>query len=147
MLVEGFYSIIPEELLEPFDENELELMLCGTPEVSVEDLKRNTQYPRMTNPLGVPVIQWFWQCVENMSNEDRARLLQFVTGSSQVPSGGFQTLEPKFNVQLNFAPPSHLPVSHTCFNTIELPDYRSFEQLQDRLALALKEGAEGFGEA
>jgi len=146
-LVEGFYSIIPEELLEPFDENELELMLCGTPEVSVEDLKRNTQYPRMTNPLGVPVIQWFWQCVENMSNEDRARLLQFVTGSSQVPSGGFQTLEPKFNVQLNFAPPSHLPVSHTCFNTIELPDYRSFEQLQDRLALALKEGAEGFGEA
>jgi hypothetical protein len=42
---------------------------------------------------------------------------------------------------------SHLPVSHTCFNTLELPRYNSFVQLQQRLSLAIQEGSEGFGEA
>jgi hypothetical protein len=56
-------------------------------------------------------------------------------------------MEPKINIQLNHSPLSHLPVSHTCFNTLELPRYRSFQQLQQRLALAIQEGSEGFGEA
>ncbi len=32
-----------------------------------------------------PVVAWFWQIVEGYSEEMRARLLQFVTGSSRVP--------------------------------------------------------------
>jgi hypothetical protein len=145
--VEGFYSIVSEGLLETFDDNELELLVCGMPEVSVPDFKNNTAYPGIRDPFNDPIVRWFWTCVENMNGEERARLLQFVTGSSQVPSGGFKTLEPKINIKMNHSPPSHLPVSHTCFNTLELPRYRSFEQLQERLALAIKEGAEGFGEA
>ncbi len=31
------------------------------------------------------VVVWFWQIVEGYSEEMRARLLQFVTGSSRVP--------------------------------------------------------------
>lgn len=93
------------------------------PEVSVPDFKDNTAYPGINDPFNDPIVRWFWTCVENMSGEERARLLQFVTGSSQVPPGGFKTLEPKINIKLNHSPPSHLPVSHTCFNTLELPRY------------------------
>ncbi|KAJ1485704.1 hypothetical protein T484DRAFT_1792557 [Baffinella frigidus] len=46
-----------------------------------------------------------------------------------VPAGGFSELRPRLNIQLNHRPATHLPVSHTCFNTLELPAYRSFEQL------------------
>ena len=35
----GFYSLIPEALLEAFDENELELLLCGMPHVPFSDFK------------------------------------------------------------------------------------------------------------
>lgn len=38
-----------------------------------------------------PIVQWFWQIVvEEYSEEMRARLLQFVTGSSRVPLQGFK---------------------------------------------------------
>eukprot|EP00286_Rhodomonas_abbreviata_P010207 CAMPEP_0181329602 /NCGR_PEP_ID=MMETSP1101-20121128/23400_1 /TAXON_ID=46948 /ORGANISM="Rhodomonas abbreviata, Strain Caron Lab Isolate" /LENGTH=63 /DNA_ID=CAMNT_0023438695 /DNA_START=1 /DNA_END=188 /DNA_ORIENTATION=+ len=41
-LVAGFQSVVPLELLEPFDAAELELLLCGTTDVDLEDWKANT---------------------------------------------------------------------------------------------------------
>ena len=35
---------------------------------------------------------WFWQAVEMFDNEQRLRLLQFVTGTSSVPFEGFKAL-------------------------------------------------------
>lgn len=40
-----------------------------------------------------PVVKWFWEIVEQYSEEMRARLLQFVTGSSRVPLQGFKALQ------------------------------------------------------
>ena len=37
-----------------------------------------------------------------------------------------------------------LPTSHTCFNTLLLPEYNSMEKLKDRLIKAINE-CEGFG--
>jgi hypothetical protein len=82
--LEGFYAMVPEDLLEPFDAHELELLLCGMPDVPFADFKAHTVYPSLAQPLSNPIVQWFWQAVENLSMEDRARLLQFITGSSQA---------------------------------------------------------------
>lgn len=38
------------------------------------------------------VIRWFWGAVERFNNEQRLRLLQFVTGTSSVPYEGFTAL-------------------------------------------------------
>ena len=38
------------------------------------------------------VVLWFWQAVEMFDNEQRLRLLQFVTGTSSVPFEGFKAL-------------------------------------------------------
>ena len=38
------------------------------------------------------VVLWFWQAVESFDNEERLRLLQFVTGTSSVPIAGFKAL-------------------------------------------------------
>lgn len=42
--------------------------------------------------LESPVIQWFWRAVQMMGQEERALLLQFVTGTSKVPLEGFKAL-------------------------------------------------------
>lgn len=42
---------------------------------------------------GSTLVQWFWKAVESYDDECRARLLQFVTGSSRVPIGGFKALQ------------------------------------------------------
>ena len=39
-----------------------------------------------------PVVLWFWKAVEMFDNEQRLRLLQFVTGTSSVPFEGFKAL-------------------------------------------------------
>jgi E3 ubiquitin-protein ligase HECW2 len=38
------------------------------------------------------VMKWFWSSIEQFTNEQRLRLLQFVTGTSSIPYEGFSAL-------------------------------------------------------
>jgi hypothetical protein len=69
----------------------LQVILFGLPEIDVDDWQNNTQYKRCT--AQVKQIDWFWQVVRRFDNERRVRLLQFVTGTSRVPMGGFRELQ------------------------------------------------------
>ena len=42
--LEGFYAIIPKNLISIFNEQELELLISGLPDIDIEDLKANTEY-------------------------------------------------------------------------------------------------------
>lgn len=48
----------------------------------MDDLKTNAEYTGYT--VGSNVVMWFWEVVKAFNKEDRARLLQFVTGTSKV---------------------------------------------------------------
>lgn len=79
----GFYDVVPPELISIFSPTELELLICGLPEVNVEELQSNTDYHqyKATDPM----IVWFWEVVKGFNREERASFLQFVTGTSKVP--------------------------------------------------------------
>lgn len=51
----------------------------------------------------------------------------------------------RFQIHKAYGPQDRLPSAHTCFNQLDLIEYSSLEQLRERLALALREGSEGFG--
>ncbi|CAH1098639.1 unnamed protein product [Psylliodes chrysocephalus] len=139
----GLNELIPDNLLSIFDENELELLLCGTGQYSIADFKahhvvngNSTEFRR--------IVGWFWAAVGNFTQEEMARLLQFTTGCSQLPPGGFRELTPRF--QITAAPTfGNLPTAHTCFNQLCLPDYDCYEHFEKSLLLAISEGTEGFG--
>ena len=76
--LEGFWQLVPRELIAIFNDHELELLISGLPDIDVGDLRSNTQYSGYS-PAS-PVIQWFWQVVAEMEKQDLALLLQFVTG-------------------------------------------------------------------
>lgn len=141
----GLNEIVPDNLLSIFDEYELELLMCGTGNISVSDLKKNHNLAGFGRTFR-KVIDWFWTIIGSFTQEELARLVQFVTGSSQLPPGGFAELSPKFQISSS---PTHnsLPTAHTCFNQLCLPDYSSCEELQRCLILAITEGSEGFGMA
>ncbi|KRY17201.1 NEDD4-like E3 ubiquitin-protein ligase WWP2 [Trichinella patagoniensis] len=143
---DGFNEIFPIEWLKIFDERELELLLCGIQKIDIDDWERNTVYHHYT-PASKQ-IQWFWQFLRSASNEQRARMLQFVTGTCRVPVGGFAELMGSTGPQLfcieKTGKEVWLPRSHTCFNRLDLPPYRSYEQLCERLTRAIEE-TEGFG--
>lgn len=96
----------------------------------------------------------YWDIVRNDMNEsDRALLLLFITGTSRVPyngfsgligSNGYQPIQIQ-KVELQYNNNNVLPTSHTCFNTIDLPEYTNKDILKDKLLTAIREGSQGFG--
>ncbi|CAG6021043.1 unnamed protein product [Menidia menidia] len=87
--------------------------------------------------------------IKEMDNEKRMRLLQFVTGTCRLPVGGFADLmgsngPQKFCIE-KVGKENWLPRSHTCFNRLDLPPYKSYEQLKEKLMFAIEE-TEGFGQ-
>ncbi|XP_008946227.1 PREDICTED: E3 ubiquitin-protein ligase NEDD4-like, partial [Merops nubicus] len=58
--LEGFTELLPIDLIKIFDENELELLMCGLGDVDVNDWRQHTIYKNGYCP-NHPVIQWFWK--------------------------------------------------------------------------------------
>ncbi|GMF23250.1 unnamed protein product [Phytophthora lilii] len=160
-LLQGLYDVLPRTLLAVFDYQELELLLCGVPSIDVDDWESHTdiRYIRAEQGINKPAfaerqaVQWFWAAVRAFSHEERARLLQFVTGTSRVPAEGFRALLShdgrirRFGLQLVAigAPPTGLyPKAHTCFNRLDLPVYRSYEELVTYLSLVINMEITGF---
>jgi len=153
----GFWEVVPVELLQAFDWQQLELVMCGMPKIDVADWKANTLY-NGDYTQSHKVIKMFWEALESLEQEDRAKLLQFVTSSSVVPVDGFAGLqagqgEPcKFTIEpvrytgkkKNNAYTNQLPKAHTCFNKLDLPLYPNKEVLVNSLKIALYTEAIGF---
>ncbi|XP_050691858.1 E3 ubiquitin-protein ligase NEDD4-like isoform X5 [Eriocheir sinensis] len=143
---EGFNDVVPVSHIKIFDENELELLMCGIVSIDVKDWRNNTVYKGEYHPNHI-VIQWFWRVVLSFTNEMRARLLQFVTGTSRVPMNGFKELYGSNGPQLftieMWGETKNYPRSHTCFNRLDLPPYQSYHELREKLVKAI-EGTVGF---
>lgn len=88
---EGFHELIPQDLINVFDERELELLIGGIAEIDVDDWKKHTDYRGYTE--NDEVIQNFWQTVRSWDGEQKSRLLQFTTGTSRIPVNGFKDLQ------------------------------------------------------
>ncbi|POS87613.1 hypothetical protein EPUL_003026 [Erysiphe pulchra] len=143
--LKGFHDIVPADLVSIFNEQELELLISGLPEIDVDDWKVNTEYHNYT--ASSPQIQWFWRAVRSFDKEERAKLLQFVTGTSKVPLNGFKELEGmngfnRFNIHRDYGNKNRLPSSHTCFNQLDLPEYENYEILRQQLLTAITAGSD-----
>ncbi|TFK54241.1 hypothetical protein OE88DRAFT_1786570 [Heliocybe sulcata] len=147
-LLGGFYEIIPKDLVAIFNEQELELLISGTPDIDVDEWRAATEYHGYTS--SDPVIVWWWRALKSFNRDERAKVLSFATGTSRVPLGGFTDLQgvqgtQRFSIHKAYGDADRLPQAHTCFNQIDLPQYTSYEMLRQQLLLAINEGGEGFG--
>uniref|UniRef100_A0A4W3KHQ2 HECT-type E3 ubiquitin transferase n=1 Tax=Callorhinchus milii TaxID=7868 RepID=A0A4W3KHQ2_CALMI len=141
-LVRGFYEVVDSRLVSVFDARELELVIAGTAEIDLNDWRNNTEY-RSGYHDGHIVIRWFWAAVEHFNNEQRLRLLQFVTGTSSIPYEGFAALRGsnglrRFCIE-KWGKVTSLPRAHTCFNRLDLPPYPSYSMLYEKLLTAVEE--------
>ena len=142
---EGFYAVIPWEDIRSFSPNELDLLICGVPEIDVADLRANCNYIFPYN-AGHPVVQAFFEVISKWDNEALAKLLLFMTGSSQVPIEGFKYFV-DIGQPITISPGGErgrLPVAHTCVNTIDLPEYTDPDEMNAKLQFAIHE-CDSFG--
>jgi len=152
-LLLGFYDVVPETILTVFDFQELELLMCGLPVIDLDDWKKHTLYTGTFESKGEKnkICTWFWEVVSNeFDQEMRARLLQFVTGTSGVPSRGFSVLQGSdgniklFTLNGIDMKTDAYPKAHTCFNRLDLPNYRSKSDLRSKLKFAVTHCSTGF---
>lgn len=144
---EGISQVFPIDLLRVFTDADLGLMVAGAGDIDLADWQAHTRYDGC-QPSDA-LVQWFWLCVKKMSREERALLLKLATGSSRVPPTGFASLQgltgpQQFTIMRVEAENDRLPTSSTCFNTIKMPKYTSYAQLEQRLLAAVRFGAGGF---
>lgn len=113
--ITGFHELIPADLVNVFDERELELLIGGIAEIDVEDWKKHTDYRGYTE--SDEVIKFFWQTIRSWDGEQKSRLLQFATGTSRIPVNGFKDLQGsdgprRFTIE-KAGELNNLPKSHT----------------------------------
>jgi E3 ubiquitin-protein ligase NEDD4 len=139
-LAKGFHSLIRPSQLQNFTVSELDLLICGLPDIHAELFPKMCcyQFPYTENH---PVIQLFFAVISEWSTDCLAKLLYFITGSSQVPASeedqaGYITIG-------EGGPSDRLLESSECVKWLRLPAYETWEQVNDKFATAMKEP--GFG--
>ena len=161
-MLRGFYDVVPLRALTAagFDAGELELALCGVAEIDVRGWREHACYSGVWGTCAStarehPVAHDFWECVRALPQAQRARLLQFATGTSRLPVGGFAALQ---GVDSTVRPfelhgcgtrgrcDGAFPRAHTCFNRLDLPMYSDRPTMERMLAALLASDVTGFSD-
>ena len=138
----GVMRVLDGSSLDLLSPEELELLVIGSPELDFKAMEKNAKYEGGYDENS-PVVRNFWRFVQNADHDTQLKFLKFSTGSSKAPIGGLGAMP--FKVQRAGPDSMQLPTSHTCFNTLLLPDYGDdYAKLEKLLGRAVLE-CEGFG--
>ena len=134
----GFDSLIPHENIRLFTANELNLLICGVPKIDVDDMMQNVEYGDGYD-ADSPAVKLFFETIKKWDNENLAKLIIFITGTSRMPASGFSFFKMQ-GTPIRIAPLSDtkmLPTAHTCSNTIDLPNYGDEDEMNEKLLIAI----------
>ena len=96
-------------------------------------LRRHTVYLGWTEHH--PVVERFWNVMS------RSQFLRFAWGRSRLPKE--EPWSRPFKLTYKNAGDEMLPIAHTCFFQLELPQYTTDKVMHDRLLVAINYGVSG----
>ena len=147
---EGFCLIYNIFNLKCFTSKELEELICGSLEVKWdEDVLYDNLKPEHGYTKKSRIFNDLIKFMCKLDKNGQRQFLIFTTGTSRLPIGGFKSLSPKLTIvkrafnQKEF-PDDYLPTVMTCQNYLKLPEYSSYQILENKLLLAMKEGSKEF---
>ncbi|CAG2116867.1 unnamed protein product [Medioppia subpectinata] len=138
---QGLADVLDLDWLRMFDPRELQILISGAPTpIDIEDLRRNTNYAGGYNNEH-KVIVVFWKVVQQFDENQRRKLLKFVTSCSRPPLLGFKDLVPVFCIQNAGREANRLPTASTCMNLLKLPEIEDLATMKQKLKYAVDSGA------
>jgi hypothetical protein len=137
----GFSRVIPDSTIAQFGPDELDNLVSGEDVFEWDQLERNAGY-KLGYDKSSQAVRWFWELFKDFSVLEKKKFLRFTTGTDRAPVGGLAHVV----ITIARLDPAGggLPRGHTCFSQFALPDYRSRDQLRQKVILAINE-TEGFG--
>nr|CAD7577403.1 unnamed protein product [Timema californicum] len=135
---EGMARVVPVPLVSLFSGYELQTMVCGSPDIPLALLKSVATYKGVE--ASSALVQWFWDVMEEFTNQERSLFLRFVWGRTRLPRtiADFRGRDFVLQVLDKYNPADHfLPESYTCFFLLKMPRYSCKAVLQEKLKYAI----------
>uniref|UniRef100_A0AAY5EN53 Ubiquitin-protein ligase E3C n=1 Tax=Electrophorus electricus TaxID=8005 RepID=A0AAY5EN53_ELEEL len=140
---QGLANVVNLEWLRMFDQQEIQVLISGAHvPICLDDLKKFTNYSGGYSATH-PVIKIFWEVVESFSDDEKRKLLKFVTSCSRPPLLGFKELYPAFCIHNGGSDLDRLPTASTCMNLLKLPEFCEQHLMRSKLLYAI-ESSSGF---
>ncbi|XP_076828121.1 ubiquitin-protein ligase E3C [Brachyhypopomus gauderio] len=140
---QGLANVVNLEWLRMFDQQEIQVLISGAlVPICLEDLKKFTNYSGGYSATH-PVIKIFWEVVESFTDDEKRKLLKFVTSCSRPPLLGFKELYPAFCIHNGGSDLERLPTASTCMNLLKLPEFCEQQLMRSKLLYAI-ESSSGF---
>lgn len=134
--IDGISSVLPVEIFSILTGEELRDFFCGNPDIDVDMLRRVVEYEGYDE--SDKVIEYFWEVLRELTNEERKRFLQFVWARNRLPMKE-SDFDAPFKIQKDNGNDGDqaLPSASTCFFSLSLPEYKSKEHLKEKLLFAI----------
>ena len=141
-IAHGIATQIPRSMLSLFTPKELERMVCGESTIDVGFLREITEY---VEPMVEQdeVVEYFWEVLNGFSQDELGRYLRFIWGRSRLPARTDASSKPLvhkicfMDTEERADPDAFMPVGHTCFLRLDLPNYSSAAVLRRQLLYAI----------
>eukprot|EP00941_MAST-03F_sp_MAST-3F-sp1_P003112 g3112.t1 len=137
----GLFEIVPARALKLYSGSQLEVLVAGEEEIDIRVLKKHTKYEGFIGGEKNPFVQRFWKAFRMLSQQERSKFIRFAYGRSRLPSGIW---ERPFKLTRRGGGDETLPVAHTCFFALEMPEYSSTEKMVHALRICCTHGLNGF---
>jgi hypothetical protein len=138
----GLSCIVPFRSLQYLTAEELEICVCGDPEIDIKFWQSHAEYTGAGFSKTHPLALRFWSAMGEFSQQQRVAFIKFAWGRSRLPSRNSRETW-KFKLTISNAPITNLPLAHTCFFQIELPKYPTKVMMKERLVTAVEYGLGG----
>lgn len=135
----GFRKLDELHILKYVMPDELDLIVSGLPTRDWNIFKKGARYDNGYTQTSEQIV-WFWKIFDSLSEEDKAALMQFITGTDRTPVASART--PSLVIRRS-PDVKTLPEAHTCLNLLMLPQYPSEQIMREKLMFAVK-NSEGF---
>lgn len=151
--VAGFDSVFSSSRLRIFYPEELEAVFCGSGSSTYQrwDVRMLQECCRTDHGFSAEskAIHYLFDIMSTYNRDEQRLLLQFVTGSPCLPTGGFKSLNPPLTIvrktlDANQNADDYLPSVMTCVNYLKLPEYTTRESMHQKLRVAASEGSMSF---
>ncbi|KAI5191819.1 ubiquitin-protein ligase E3 A [Nematocida sp. AWRm77] len=130
---QGFWSICGDTFIKSLLPCELSVLIGGIECHNLEEIEQYTTYTGYSRDS--LLVQYFWEVFKEYDSTMQKKLLRFVTGSDRAPSGGVSKIA--LVLMRNGGDTDSLPSSHTCFNTLLIPEYTTKDKLKTKLDTAI----------
>jgi ubiquitin-protein ligase E3 A len=133
---QGFDRISMNQIVEIFTFDQMDILMSGKDVMNWKEVRANVKYINGYTDKSI-CIEWFWGIFDELSDDQKRRLLRFVTGTDRLIVDNVS-----FTIQ-RIEDSGRLPVAHTCLKVLSLPNYRSKAQLKKNIFITL-ENTDGF---